>query len=113
MRIIEQHDSPDGALRLLVIREDDGNISIGFSGCSWHTHGDVLAAESGKPEAVAIRKFVDRILADHVLITVSRLQGEVHDIWPTDDPLKELKFEQVAEALEFRRWSGAKVKIPP
>src|SRR5438046_1455790 len=40
MTIIEEHQSPDGLLRLIVQRDDDGDIAIGFEGYPWHTHGD-------------------------------------------------------------------------
>jgi len=40
----EEHVSPDRLLRLLVVRED-GDITIGFAGYPWHTHGDVVAGE--------------------------------------------------------------------
>ncbi len=39
----EEHRTPDGALTLVVSHEDD-DITIGFDGFQWHTHGDVLAA---------------------------------------------------------------------
>ncbi len=40
----EEYLSPDGCLRLVVIRET-GDITLGFEGFPWHTHGDVLAAQ--------------------------------------------------------------------
>jgi hypothetical protein len=40
----EQHVTPDGALTLVVARDDDGDITVGFDGFPWHTHGDLLAA---------------------------------------------------------------------
>lgn len=112
MMIVEQHDSPDGILRLVVIREDNGDMSIGFSGCSWHTHGDILSAESGKTESDAIREFVDGIVADAAVLAVSRMDGDLRDVWPTDDPLAEVDYQHEKETLEFRRWSGAKVEFP-
>ncbi len=37
----ERHVSPDGELVLLVVREGDGDFTLGFEGSDWHTHGDV------------------------------------------------------------------------
>jgi len=109
MTIVEEHHSTDRLLRLVVIREDDGDVSIGFDGCSWHTHGDILAAEAGKPEIEAIREFIDRILRDRQLLAVSRIAGEVRDVWPSDDPDGESRHRDANESIEFRRWSGAPV----
>jgi hypothetical protein len=44
--------SPDGALRFLV-RSPDGDITLGFAGYPWHTHGDVLA--TSLPRALKMR----------------------------------------------------------
>lgn len=106
MKISEQHVSPDGLLRLIVVLDDDGDTSIGFDGLSWHIHGDMLAAMSGLSEEDSIRAFVDEILDDQSTIAVSRIDGKLVDAWPTDDPLKELKYNPPEEDIEFRYWSG-------
>ena len=106
MNVIEEHRSPDNLLRLIVTRDDDGDISIGFDGWAWHTHGDILASLSGLPESEAVRQFVDHIIGDNQIIVVSRVNGEVRDVWPTEDLKAEFEYKPTEELLEFRRWSG-------
>ena len=113
MNIVEEHFSPDRLMRLIVTRNADGDVSIGFDGFGWHTHGDILAALAGLPEKEAIRQFVDQIIGDHQIIVVSRVDGEVRDIWPTDDPKQEFEYKPPEESLEFRRWSGCIVAVSP
>lgn len=111
MNIVEEHHSPDGFLRLIVTREGDGDVAVGFDGYSWHTHGDILVSLSGLPEGEAIRQFVERIIRDEQIIVVSRVNGEVREVWPTDDPRGEYKYKPEDESLEFRRWSGESVSV--
>jgi hypothetical protein len=111
MKIVEEHQSPDGLLRLIVTRESDGDVAVGFDGYSWHTHGDLLASFSGLPESEAIREFVERIIGNEQVIVVSRVNGEVRDVWPTDDPRGEYQYKAADESLEFRRWSGESVPV--
>jgi hypothetical protein len=113
MDIVEEHHSPDRFLRLIVTRDDGGDIDIGFAGYAWHTHGDILASLSGLPEEDAIREFVDQIIGDDQIIVVSRVNGEVRDVWPTDDPQGEFDYKPPEESLEFRRWSGLTVQVSP
>src|SRR5207302_1007229 len=109
--IVEEHHSPDRFLRLIVKRDDDGDIAIGFDGYAWHTHGDILAALSGLPEKEAIREFVDRITADEQILMIARVNGEIRGVRPTDDPEEELTCKLPEESLEFRLWSGQTVRI--
>lgn len=111
MNIIEEHRSPDGFLRLIVTRESDGDVAVSFDGYTWHTHGDILRSLSGLPEGDAIRQFVERIIRGVQVIVVSRVNGEVREVWPTDDPRYEYKYKAVEESLEFRRWSGERVPV--
>jgi hypothetical protein len=111
MEIVEEHHSPDCFLRLIVTRDDDGDIAIGFDGYAWHTHGDILATLSGLPEKEAIREFIDHIIEDERIIAVSRVNGEVRDVWPTEDPKGEFEYKPPDESLEFRRWSGPTVRV--
>jgi len=62
LRVIDEHRTPDG-LTFRVGETEDGDTCLGFDGYSWHTHGDVVAELSGKPEAAAIRMYVDDLLA--------------------------------------------------
>jgi predicted RNase H-like HicB family nuclease len=109
--IAEEHWSPDGLLRLIVTYFDDGDTAIGFDGFSWHTHGDILARLSGKSEDQAIREFVNLIIKDNQIIGITRVNGEIRDIFPTDDPGKAFRNKTPEEQLEFRRWSGQVVPV--
>lgn len=112
MRLVEEHSSPDGMLRLTVIRDDDGDITITFHGCQWHTHGDILSSQSGKPETEAIRDFVNSIVSDDQILAVAHANNKVLDVWPTDDPAHELRHMPPNESLEIRRWSGEVIQMP-
>jgi hypothetical protein len=111
MTVVEEHRSPDGLLRLIVTCDDEGDVAIGFDGYAWHTHGDILASLSGLPEKEAIRDFVNHITGGRQIIAISRVNGEIRDVWPTDDPKKEFKYKPPEESLEFRRWSGQIVPL--
>lgn len=111
MNIVEEHNSPDGFLRLIVTRDSAGDVAIGFDRYAWHTHADILASLSGLSESDAIQQFVERVIGDDQIIAISRVNGEVCDVWPTDDPRGEFKHKPPEESLEFRRWSGATVQV--
>lgn len=111
MEILEQHRSPDGLLRLLVLRDQTGDVAIGFDGHTWHTHANILASRPGVAEDKAIREFVDHIINDEAIIAVSRIGGAISEAWPTEDPKREVRYKPAGETLEFRRWSGRLVEV--
>jgi hypothetical protein len=111
MDVVEEHHSPDGFLRLLVTRDDGGDVAIGFDGYTWHTHGDILAALSGLPEEDAIRLYVDSILGDEQIIGVLRMGGKVQDVWVIDNLGGIFQDLLLEESQEFRRWSGQTVPV--
>src|SRR5947208_17103586 len=88
----EEHRSPDGALTLVVSHEDD-DITIGFDGFQWHTHGDVLAATyqlAGATDLTpegATQRFVEDIVSNHAIIAVVKSGKRIRDVWVTDDVL--------------------------
>jgi len=102
----EEHQSPDGTLALLVELLDDGDVAIGFRGHAWHTHADILASVNGCPESEAVRRFVDDILGDFAIIAVQSFDDVVHDVWVSDDPAADRKYQQANETLTFRYWSS-------
>lgn len=108
MKILEDHVSPDGLLKFVVGREDDGDTYLGFLGIGWHTHGDMLAASMRLPEEEAIRQFVDRLLNGQTMIAVMRMNGKICDTWTTDDPVADMNGLLSDETLEFRYWDGAR-----
>jgi hypothetical protein len=101
----EEHVSPDGILRF-VIRRDDEDVSLGFTGYSWHTHADVLAATYQTTADAAVTDFVEALLNDRSIIAVSKVAGIIQDVWITDDPDSDLRYKPEAEEIEFRYWSG-------
>lgn len=100
-----EHISPDGILRFIIER-DDTDVSLGFAGHAWHTHADILAAAVGAPEQEAVDSFVEDLLNDRSVIAVSRVGGVIQDVWVTDDPVSELRYQSEGEDIEFRYWSG-------
>lgn len=107
----EEHLSPDGMLRLLILREA-GDITIGFDGFPWHTHGDVIAGELcllgepiSTPESAAAR-FVEDVLLGRIAIGVVRVGGQVRDVFATYLLKTEDPYRPEDEELELRRWDG-------
>jgi len=105
MDILEQHTTPDGFLKFVVCRNDD-DVCLGFDGFAWHTHPELLA-DDGVSEDVAVRRFVDGLLAGRVVIAVARVGGAVRDVWVTDDVESDLKHKRDDENIEFRYWDGS------
>jgi hypothetical protein len=99
--------SPDGILRFLVITGDDGDVSLGFSGYSWHTHAEILAVTKGLTELEAVEQFVCDLTESRTVIVISRIRGQIRDVWVTDDPQGELRYIADEESLEFRFWDGS------
>jgi hypothetical protein len=107
----EEHVSPDGKLRLLVVREAE-DFTIGFDGHPWHTHGDVVAGELqllGLPKCTpedATKRLVADVLSGRIPIAVVRRGEQVLDVMATYllemvDP-----YRPDGETLEVRRWDG-------
>jgi len=111
----EEHRSPDGRFTLLVTCEND-DIAIGFAGCEWHTHGDLLAASyplgdvSGLTAESATRRFVEDVTSNRAIIAVIEAQGSIRDVWITNDIERELRHKQPDEEIEFRYWDGTNAR---
>jgi hypothetical protein len=112
MATTQEYVSPDGSLRFQVVTSDSGEISLGFVGFAWHTHADVLAAVAGEPQAEAVKRFVHDLLASRAVIAVSRVTGEIRDIWVTDDPVRESQYLSEGEEVELRYWDGRRWTNP-
>ncbi len=112
MTAVERHTSPDRLMELVVTVED-GDWTIGFEGCPWHTHGDILSAwgYEGPPEA-ATRAFAGDIIGSRREIIVYRIDGKVRDIAVPGDcderPLDKnfAKYAFPGETMEVRYWNG-------
>jgi hypothetical protein len=109
-----EYISPDGQLKFLVICPD-GDLTIGFDGFPWHTHGSILADLSGLSEADATDRLVAALVGNISIITVRRIAGTIADIWIADDPAEDLKsckqYGPADESIEFRLWDGTPVEL--
>lgn len=104
--------SPDGSLRFLV-RSPDGDITMGFEGYPWHTHGDLLLDLSQRDPEAAAAQFVADLVAGRLLIAVASVSGDIRDIWITADPLADLRYCPTEELIEFRLWDGTPISPDP
>ena len=119
---MEEYVSPDRLLRFLVVTCDDGDVTLGFAGFPWHTHADILAATSGRPEAEAVRRFVADLVSGASVIVLWSVGGELRDVWVSDDPAKDTGYASTAyaepgESVVLRYWDGrvwpAEQKVAP
>jgi hypothetical protein len=92
--------TPDGKFTLLVVPADD---LLGFEEFPWHTHGEFLASVY---QVGSVREFLEALLADRLVIAVSRTADTVHDVRVTPDPQAERESVREGEKLELRYWSG-------
>ncbi|WP_165253312.1 hypothetical protein [Paludisphaera soli] len=107
LELIEEYVGPDGALRFQVTRDPaSGETILGFAGYCWHTHPELLAAGYGLPEPEAVRKSIDDLLADRLVIGIFRQHGEVSDVAIEDDPGHGYEWMEPWESIEYRYWSG-------
>ena len=106
MATVEEHVTPDGRLRFVVVADTGGDLALGFDGFPWHTHSDLLASLSGLPEPEAVRRFVDDLLGDRSVIALWGIPGEVRDVWVSDEPTRDAAYPLAGETIELRYWSG-------
>jgi hypothetical protein len=102
--------SPDGALRFIV-RSPDGDVTMGFDGFSWHTHGDILAALSGQSAEKATERFIADLISSRLTIAISKVDGVIQDVWITDNPAGEFLYCSPEEVIDFRLWDGTPVEV--
>jgi hypothetical protein len=97
----ERYVSPDGELVLVVVWEE-ADVTLGFEGSAWHTHGDILAASLGATVEQAVQRFVDDLLSDRSVIAIGSFDWSPLYIWVEDGS------EGVDEDPGVRRryWSG-------
>lgn len=106
MANVEEHISPDGCLRFLVVADSDGDLALGFDGYPWHTHADILAEVSGLGQPEAVRRYVADLPHDRLAIALWGIPGEVRDVWVSDDPARDTAYPIEGEVIELRYWSG-------
>ena len=107
MSSLQRYTSPDRLLTFIVQRDSDGDISLGFEGCSWHTHADILATLSGLPQDQALAQFLHDLFSNVSIIATLRIDGGLQDTWITEDPRSDGKYQAKNETLEFRTWDGS------
>ena len=106
MRIVEEHQTPDGLLTFLVW-EEQGDTTLGFRGYQWHTHADILSECNGLPADVAIRRFVDALVRGEAVIQIVRVDGVIRDAAVLEaDGSRIDKYKPDNETHEFRHWDG-------
>jgi hypothetical protein len=115
---VEEHASPDGLLRFLVVTGDDGDVELGFDGFPCHTHADILADLTGLPEAEAVRQYVDDLVGGKSVIVLWSVDGELRDVWVSDDPVQDAGYAHSAhaapgESVVLRYWDGRSWRNAP
>jgi len=107
----EEHQSPDGQLRFIVLREP-GDTTLGFEGYSWHTHGDVIAGELklvGKGDFTAkeaTERLISDLLSSRVKIAILRINGMIADVYASYLEEGNDSYRPDEESLELRYWDG-------
>jgi hypothetical protein len=104
--------SPDGLLRFIV-RSPDGDVTMGFDGYPWHTHGDMLPGNVSTSIESRTKSFVDALLDNRAIIAVLKDRNVIKDIWITDDLARAVRYPIEGESIEFRLWGGTRVETQP
>lgn len=111
-RVVERHESPDGVLTFAVIENEDGDVALGFlaEGAEprlfGHTHPEIEADRWHVPAAEGVRIYVEDVTHGRRLIAISRVNGEVTDIWLPDRPDDACRNQPPEETIELRYWDG-------
>ncbi len=109
--------SPDGLLTLVGIQDTDGDITIGFEGFYWHTHGDLLATpwldmqqEPLDPHDAAVA-FISSIVTNQVPLVLHFISSKLKDVWgmgPGDMPPGHGAPD---DSFEIRYWDGTQIDV--
>jgi hypothetical protein len=110
MKVIEQHSTPDGLLKF-VVKDFGDDIALGFDGFPWHTHPECIPPYNSTDWKPALRKYVDELLADHLVIGMRKIDGNLADAWVEEAPKLD-KYKPANEVIEYRYWSGRVRKNP-
>jgi hypothetical protein len=116
--VVAEHVSPDGLLRFRVVTGDDGDVTLGFDGFPRHTHADMLAATTGRPDAEAVSRFVAKLVGGVSVIVLWSVAGELRDVWVSDDPARDAgyadsPFAEPGESVVLRYWDGRTWQAEP
>jgi hypothetical protein len=104
MEQASRHTTPDGCFTLIFNAADDG--VIGFDGYPWHTHQDLLSGLDTEPEIETVEQLIDALSQRRLVLAVLRTNGEITDVWFTDDPESEAAMPEHGETLELRYGDG-------
>lgn len=74
---------PDVPLNL-IFSKPDGDLTVGFEGYEWHTHGSILRAEyEVESDEVALGHFINDLYAGRLEVVLIRTEGSITDAWMT------------------------------
>ena len=103
---MQSYRSLDGLLTFLTHVDDDGDITLGFEGFDWHTHGDLLVGRFGSDPADATAGFVKALLSDGLLIELLYVGEELFSVAIIDDD-DNMNLHDEDLTVRRRYWSGA------
>jgi hypothetical protein len=104
MKVIEQHQTPDGLLKFII--EDYGDdVALGFENFPWHTHPECLPPYQRDSWKQAVKQFIELLLTDQKVIGLRKKNGKLIDVWVVDRPEID-KYKPKDEEIQFRYWSG-------
>lgn len=89
-----------------VVVRHDGDVTLGFEGSPWHTHGDLISALTELAIEEAVGSFVDALLDNRTIVAVTTVEGVVRDIWIADLPIGPDPYKPENESNAFRLWDG-------
>jgi len=105
------YTSPDGLLVLLITPDVEGETMVSFHGFEWAIAGSELPGAAENLD-LAIKDYVASVMDDSAIIAVLMQDGEMTDVWITEDPESDIECNSSDESILFRRWSGAVVSQP-
>jgi hypothetical protein len=109
-----EYVSPDRQFTFLITCPG-GDLTMGFAGFPWHTHGSIVAGMFSCGEKDAVDRLVAELVGNISVMTICRLHGRITDVWISDDPSEDLasheKYGESGETVEFRLWDGTPVTV--
>ncbi|MEM7226910.1 MAG: hypothetical protein AAF495_28325 [Pseudomonadota bacterium] len=105
MNVSETYVSPDNALKLVVVEDSGGNMTVGFEGGNWHTHPDLIRDWLPVGNRDAVQFLVEAIIGDQLPILFKASSGSSSNAWISDNLWQTLRCSDDGE-WSFRFWSG-------
>jgi hypothetical protein len=107
--LIAQHITPDRLLTLNVQREGQNTV-LGFDSFAWCTSSEYLASTWSVSTETAVTRFLDEQLTNRAIIAMARVGEVIRDVWITEHPLAEVRYNRHEETVDFRFWDGSRWK---